>query len=462
MVFARQSYCWQPEAMCRQCIQSSSLKTAVCFPTAADIRVAVLFVSHSSKDDALATALEAWLKANGFSDVFVDHHSIAGGDKWRDALRAASGSCRVVVCLITENWLASSECFHEFGTAWGMGKRIIPLFLLPSFADLGTEAKTRLDRVCGEDQGIDLKPCVTASGMVAIDADQNVASRLRIGLRAAGANSRVGLDPEAFAIDIKLRPTPFPGLSSFGDDDADAALFYGRSREIAHTLEDLRSMRALNDQRPLVIQGASGAGKSSLLKAGIISRLRRETPAWLPLRAFRPGADPLLNFAEALAGTFADFGRTEAHGVIRDRLMGVWSKAERADKGDLTPGGLAVLEAGLEAEGQALRNAAARPNGTLALQTDRIFADVSGAEPSGPDGMKVDTAGNIYCGGSGGIYVLDPNGKKLGRIVHGRPETTNIAFGGDDWKTLYFTNWYYLGAVNLKIPGLPVPTPKKS
>jgi hypothetical protein len=32
-------------------------------------------------------------------------------------------------------------------------------------------------------------------------------------------------------------------------------------------------------------------------------------------------------------------------------------------------------------------------------------------------------------------------GEKLGRIVHRRPETTNIAFGGDDWKTLYFTNW---------------------
>jgi len=40
-----------------------------------------------------------------------------------------------------------------------------------------------------------------------------------------------------------------------------------------------------------------------------------------------------------------------------------------------------------------------------------------------------------------------PKGKKLGRIVHGRPETTNIAFGGDDWKTLYYTNWNYVGAV---------------
>ena len=102
------------------------------------------------------------------------------------------------------------------------------------------------------------------------------------------------------------------------------------------------------------------------------------------------------------------------------------------------------------------------PNGTLAKQTDRIFADLRGPEPGGPDGMKVDTVGNVYCGGSGGIYILDPKGKKLGRIVHGRPETTNIAFGGDDWRTLYFTNWNYLGAVKMKIAGIPVPVAKKT
>jgi gluconolactonase len=45
------------------------------------------------------------------------------------------------------------------------------------------------------------------------------------------------------------------------------------------------------------------------------------------------------------------------------------------------------------------------PNGTLAKQTDRIFADLRGPEPGAPDGMKVDTAGNVYSGGSGGIYI---------------------------------------------------------
>ncbi|MGH6936239.1 MAG: TIR domain-containing protein, partial [Methylocella sp.] len=239
--------------------------------------MAVLFVSHSSKDDANAASLEVWLNASGFTDIFVDHHSIAGGDKWRETLRASAGACRVVLCLVTQSWLASLECFSEFRAAWYMGKRILPLFLLPPAPSLDDDAKKRFAEVCAEDQGVDLMPCLNASGGLNIDADESVASRLKIGLRAAGANTRVGLDPEAFATDPKLRPTPFPGLASFGDDDADAALFYGRSREIAHTLEELRAMRATRDLRPLVILGASGAGKSSLLKAGVIPRLRRET-----------------------------------------------------------------------------------------------------------------------------------------------------------------------------------------
>jgi hypothetical protein len=66
----------------------------------------VLFVSHSSKDDAQANALADWLRTNGFNDVFIDHQSIAGGDKWPEALRASAGSCRVVVC----------SCASSFGS----------------------------------------------------------------------------------------------------------------------------------------------------------------------------------------------------------------------------------------------------------------------------------------------------------------------------------------------------------
>src|SRR5262245_61690570 len=134
--------------------------------------MAVLFISHSSRDDAHATALERWLTVNGFTDIFVDHENIAGGDKWREKLRESAQACRVVVCLVTESWLASSECFNEFMAAWYMGRRIIPLFLLAEPGALGEEPRKRLDRVCGEDQGINLVPCVGTNGTLDLARDE--------------------------------------------------------------------------------------------------------------------------------------------------------------------------------------------------------------------------------------------------------------------------------------------------
>jgi formylglycine-generating enzyme required for sulfatase activity len=329
--------------------------------------MAVLFLSHSSKDDVAANAIETWLHDHGFTDLFVDHSAIGGGEKWARALREASGACRVVICLVTENWLDSAECFGEFKAAWYMGKRVIPLLALPPGA---APSVGRLADVLAEDQGFDLGACLNGEGRLDLARDKDMEGRLVSSLRAGGALTKVGLDPEAFAIDRKLRPTPFPGLASFGDDDADAALFYGRNRELSDTLEELRKVRAERDLRPFVILGASGAGKSSLLRAGIIPRLRREAPAWVPLRAFRPGADPLLNLAEALAQTLADFGMTLAHGVIRDRLFDAWSRAER-EGGRLTPAGVATIAASLEDEGRKLRALAGRPGATILISVDQ-------------------------------------------------------------------------------------------
>ena len=108
-----------------------------------------------------------------------------------------------------------------------------------------------------------------------------------------------------------------------------------------------------------------------------------------------------------------------------------------------------------------IRSFEVMPNGTLAKQSGKVIIDLTGSEPGVPDGMKVDIEGNIYTGGSGGLYILDPSGKKLGMINHGATATTNLAFGGDDWKTLYFTSRNHLGSVNVNIPGNPVPAVKK-
>jgi gluconolactonase len=103
-----------------------------------------------------------------------------------------------------------------------------------------------------------------------------------------------------------------------------------------------------------------------------------------------------------------------------------------------------------------------QPNGALLKQSGRMIAELGGAEPGNPDGVKVDAAGIIYVGGGGGLFILDASGKKLGRIVHGQAATTNMAFGGNDWKTLYFTTRTHLGAVNLRNAGIAVPVARRA
>jgi formylglycine-generating enzyme required for sulfatase activity len=286
--------------------------------------MASIFLSHSSRNDALASSLEVWLKRNGFDDLFVDHESIRTGDKWTEALRRAKGSCRVVVCLVTPEWLASDECYGEFMAGWYAGRRMIPLLAVAG-VNLDDKQKSRLARVLNEDQATE----ITAAGgptTLDLDAHPDIADTIKAGLRAAGALTRVGLDPYAFEVDSEIRPEPFPGLESFGDTDADAAIFFGRSTEIAQCLEDLREMRATGDRRAYAIQGASGSGKSSLMKAGVLPRLRRER-GWLVMRSFRPATDPLLSFAAAIAQTAEDLKEIIASGTIRTSLQNAWLAA---------------------------------------------------------------------------------------------------------------------------------------
>ncbi len=68
----------------------------------------------------------------------------------------------------------------------------------------------------------------------------------------------------------------------------------------------------------------------------------------------------------------------------------------------------------------------------------RVFYDVSDQTARGaPDGMKVDTAGNIFATGPGGVWVFTPNGEHLGTIM---PDEVPANVGwGDDGRTLYMT-----------------------
>jgi gluconolactonase len=68
-----------------------------------------------------------------------------------------------------------------------------------------------------------------------------------------------------------------------------------------------------------------------------------------------------------------------------------------------------------------------------------VFFDTKGLEGRGaPDGLKVDPSGNLWATGPGGLLIISPEGKLLGRVLTGK-STANIAFGGIDGKTVFLT-----------------------
>ena len=106
--------------------------------------------------------------------------------------------------------------------------------------------------------------------------------RLKHGLEEAG------LDPKYFAWPPQSDPDrpPYRGLRPLEAEDA--GIFFGRDGPIVEALDRLRGLRESTPPRLLVILGASGAGKSSFLRAGLFPRLARDDRNFLPLPVIRP------------------------------------------------------------------------------------------------------------------------------------------------------------------------------
>jgi WD40 repeat protein len=230
----------------------------------------ILFISHSSRDNDQAIKVRNWLRDHGWSDVFLDldpQQGLAPGHRWQEELKKAGERCSGVLVLISPNWLASRWCQTEFLLADHLGKRIFPLFVAPMASD---------------HLPVELKAGYQIADVSSPGKESEGFQRLAIGLK------RAGLDPNSFEWPPARDPhrSVYPGLQSL--DEEDAAIFFGRDAGITKAIDTLRRMRDGARERLLVIQGASGAGKSSFLKAGILARLRRDEENFVVLPVLRP------------------------------------------------------------------------------------------------------------------------------------------------------------------------------
>ena len=162
------------------------------------------------------------------------------------------------------------------GASWiaqarSLGKIVFPIILGP----IGDE------RVASELQGLDIK-----------DWDDATREILRRRLKEV-------TDEVAHGFPCGYSRPPYPGILSF--DRRDAAIYFGRDAEIRQICERLEARRVQGGRKLLLVIGASGSGKSSLVKAGVLPRIERERRDWIVLPPFRPERGSLMAFAKSLA-----------------------------------------------------------------------------------------------------------------------------------------------------------------
>ncbi|MDX2155000.1 MAG: SUMF1/EgtB/PvdO family nonheme iron enzyme [Hyphomicrobiaceae bacterium] len=256
--------------------------------------MASIFLSHSSANAAQALALQEWLIESGWNEIFLDldpERGFKAGQRWQSQLKAAVGVCEAVIFLLSPEWCASKWCLGEFLLATHLNKKPFFVIVEPTpIAELPSEIR-------GEWQYVDLTVGIR-DYQVEVTTPTGHREEVRfasIGLdRLRRGLLQTRLDPQYFEwppVDDPLRP-PFPGLRNL--EAADAGILFGRDAVILELVDILRGLRGMPPPRVLVVLGASGAGKSSLIQAGILPRLARQYSDFIPLPAIRPGSDPFL------------------------------------------------------------------------------------------------------------------------------------------------------------------------
>jgi tetratricopeptide (TPR) repeat protein len=233
-----------------------------------------IFISHSSLDQKPSDDIRGALTKLGFEQVFLDFDKDSGigvGENWERRLYEELTRCHAVLLVLTPNWLASTWCRIELAQARALGKVILPVMCAP----LG-------DRyVLPEVQAVDLMGW-DAGGLERLTQRLNaITSELARGFRLHADRS------------------PYPGIHAFEAEDA--AIYFGRDDETRAVVERLDARRTQGGARLLLVIGASGSGKSSLLRAGVLPQIARRRRDWIALPPIRPEKAPLETVAKAIA-----------------------------------------------------------------------------------------------------------------------------------------------------------------
>lgn len=284
-----------------------------------------IFISHSSVNNAQAIALRDWLVSEGWSELFLDldpNRGIAAGERWERALNEAARRCEAVLFLISSSWLHSNWCMNELTLARRLNKRLFGVLIEEGLKifDLPADVTSKW-QVVNLSTGSDHKQfpvTLPITGELATPTfSLEGLARLKAGLRRAGLHASYFNWPPS----TDPKRAPYRGLRPLEADDA--GIFFGREAPIIEAIDRLRGLTEAAAPRLMVILGASGAGKSSFLRAGLLPRLGRDPQWFLPLPVIRPERAAIsgeTGLVSAITAAFENMNLKVPRGEVRDAV----------------------------------------------------------------------------------------------------------------------------------------------
>ena len=231
-----------------------------------------VFLSYNSSDHVRVEAVARWLRDRGLR-VFLDRWYLVAGRPWPEALEQALGTCRAAAVFVgpgemgpwqqREKYLALERQVRDAGFP------VIPVLLPQADPVLG---------FLGQNMWVDLREQPDDPARLAL-------------LAAAIRGEPPGPDVRETLNATLATLSPYRGLLYFREEDG--PFFFGR--EIATE----RLFTAVTRQSLIAVVGASGSGKSSVVRAGLLPRLRGGGGLVWEVATLVPGDRPL----HALAAT---------------------------------------------------------------------------------------------------------------------------------------------------------------
>ena len=261
---------------------------------------------HSASDAKLiSNELQAHF---GAGSVFLDTENIMPGDYWAQKIKHHLAEARVLLVLIHANWLhaqhpeSGQRCLDlewdwvrlEIAHFLAEGKTIIPILLeegtpfpkkeylpepLKGLTQHQHPCRLRMDYL--KDDIASVVRAIAARGIAQVKTPPLE--------QPYSLDETHPLPPLSLAEARALLPAPYVGLRHF--EEREAHLYFGRDEAIARLI----NLIGQPGYRLFLLYGPSGVGKSSLLNAGLLPRIRQQYTVYGPVRrSFEQGLDAQL------------------------------------------------------------------------------------------------------------------------------------------------------------------------